>query len=96
MSNLVETPFKLTLEEVLCSAATTLCLLELKKIGSPVLSIAEMSNTPQYGFTATASLEQCGPRFVRITDIKGGTINWDTVPFCDCPDPICFQREVAE
>ncbi len=91
MSVLVETPFKLTLEETLCSAAATLCLLELAKIGTPILTIADMCFSPQYGFTASASLEQLGPRFVRITDIKGGTIDWNTVPFCDCPNPDSYE-----
>jgi len=96
MSSLVETPFKLTLEETLCSAAVTLCLLKLAKIGTPVLSVAEICFTPQYGFTASASSEQCGPRFVRITDIKGGFINWDTVPFCECADPSSYELEAGD
>jgi hypothetical protein len=96
MSGLVETPFKLTLEETLCSAAVTLCLLKLAKIETPVLSVAELCFTPQYGFTASASSEQCGPRFVRITDIKGGFINWDTVPFCECADPSNYELEAGD
>ncbi len=96
MSVLVETPFKLTLEEMLCSAAATLCLLELAKIGTPTLTIADMCFTPQYGFTASASLEQLGPRFVRITDIKGGAIDWNTVPFCDCPNPGSYELEAGD
>lgn len=96
MSDLVETPYKLTLEEMLCSAAATLYLLELRKIGSPFSSISEMCYIPQYGFTASASLERCGPRFVRITDIKGGTINWNMVPFCECPDPSGYELKSGD
>jgi type I restriction enzyme, S subunit len=96
MNGLVETPFKLTLEEMLYSAAATLCLFELRKIGSPLSSISEVCYTPQYGFTASASLEQCGPRFVRITDIKGGTINWNMVPFCECPDPSGYELKSGD
>src|ERR1700730_16120457 len=89
--SLVETPFKLTLKEILCSAAATLCLIKLTKIGVPEKSIAELCFTPQYGFTATASIEECGPRFVRISDIREGTINWNEVPFCDSPNSSGYE-----
>jgi type I restriction enzyme S subunit len=39
---------------------------------------------PEYGLTDTASAERVGPRFVRITDIQGGEVAWDSVPFCRC------------
>jgi Restriction endonuclease S subunits len=35
-----------------------------------------------YGYTASASKEKVGPKFLRITDITSGKINWDTVPYC--------------
>ncbi|NCP84235.1 MAG: hypothetical protein GW823_04920 [Bacteroidetes bacterium] len=37
----------------------------------------------QYGYTASA-LETGNHRFVRITDIKNGTVDWSSVPFCNC------------
>ena len=37
----------------------------------------------QYGYTASA-LESGKHKLVRITDINDGSVNWDTVPFCDC------------
>lgn len=36
----------------------------------------------QYGYTQSASLEEIGPKFLRITDIQNKPINWETVPFC--------------
>ncbi len=36
-----------------------------------------------YGYTAKASHEKVGPKFLRITDIQDGNVNWDTVPFCE-------------
>lgn len=86
MEGIVKTPFKLTNEEILFSAAATLCLMQLIKTGTPVDLVEEMCFPSQYGFTASAALEPCGPRFVRITDIKGGKIDWQSVPFCICPD----------
>lgn len=36
----------------------------------------------EYGFTETASLEEVGPKFLRITDITDANIDWNTVPCC--------------
>jgi len=38
---------------------------------------------PQYGFTASAVNQSVGPKFLRITDIQNGQVNWDTVPYCE-------------
>ena len=40
----------------------------------------------QYGYTESASQEQVGPKFLRITDIQDGVVNWDSVPFCKISD----------
>ncbi len=36
-----------------------------------------------YGYTASANAAPIGPKFLRITDIASGPINWDTVPYCE-------------
>ena len=35
-----------------------------------------------YGYTESATVEPIGPKFLRITDIQGGTIDWSEVPHC--------------
>jgi len=35
-----------------------------------------------YGYTASADFSIREPRFLRITDIKGGGVDWDAVPGC--------------
>ena len=40
----------------------------------------------QYGYTESASQEQVGPKFLRITDIQDGVVNWADVPFCKISD----------
>jgi len=35
-----------------------------------------------YGYTESASAEQVGPHFLRITDIQDNEVDWDTVPYC--------------
>lgn len=41
---------------------------------------------PDYGLTASATLESVGPKFLRITDVQDGVVNWSSVPFCFCDD----------
>ncbi len=36
----------------------------------------------KYGHTESASDRPVGPRFLRITDIQNGHVDWDNVPFC--------------
>ena len=46
-------------------------------------SLQEIYAQPAYGLTASADYTANGPKFLRITDIQNGTVNWDTVPRCD-------------
>jgi type I restriction enzyme S subunit len=39
-----------------------------------------------YGYTASATAEPVGPKFLRITDIVPDVINWSSVPFCSIPE----------
>lgn len=38
-----------------------------------------------YGYTESASFEQVGPKFLRITDIQNNRVDWSCVPFCKVP-----------
>ena len=44
-------------------------------------TLADACDAIDYGLTASASDNPDGPRFLRITDIVSGPINWDSVPF---------------
>jgi len=46
-------------------------------------TIRELASNIQYGFTQSASTEPVGPKFLRITDIQGGRVDWSSVPFCE-------------
>ena len=48
---------------------------EVKKLGD----ISDI----KYGYTDSASYEKIGPKFLRITDIQDGKVNWDNVPNCE-------------
>ncbi|MEX0825945.1 MAG: restriction endonuclease subunit S [Acidimicrobiia bacterium] len=52
--------------------------------GWAVASLGAITEKPQYGYTASASDDPVGPRFLRITDInKTAWIDWRAVPYCD-------------
>ena len=46
------------------------------------MRLGEISTKPQYGLSQAASPEPIGPKFVRITDITSGQIEWENVPYC--------------
>lgn len=45
--------------------------------------VGEIADSIQYGFTASAVHEKVGPKFLRITDIQNGNVDWNDVPYCD-------------
>ncbi len=45
--------------------------------------LADLCDSIDYGFTTSAKEEPVGPKFLRITDIVGGGIDWSSVPFCE-------------
>ena len=52
-----------------------------------VVTLGDRSFKPDYGYTASASKNPSGPKFLRITDIQEDHVNWDSVPYCDkCQD----------
>lgn len=44
--------------------------------------LGDLSIDVSYGYTESANDQPVGPKFLRITDIRDGTINWETVPYC--------------
>jgi type I restriction enzyme, S subunit len=79
--------FGQTKAEEMVRTASTILFNALSKLDYPLVPLSELTQTPQYGFTESACYEEVGPKFVRITDIQDGMINWDKVPYCRCDDP---------
>ncbi len=48
------------------------------------VAIGEVAEAVDYGVTASAAEQAIGPKFLRITDIQDGAVNWDCVPWCKC------------
>ena len=54
----------------------------LNKYKNPVKLVEQLVDT-RYGYTAS-SKEEGTHKFLRITDIKDGKVDWGSVPFCEC------------
>ncbi|WP_313306351.1 restriction endonuclease subunit S, partial [Stutzerimonas balearica] len=49
-------------------------------------SLADICCDVSYGYTESATSEAVGPKFLRITDIQGGMLDWNKVPYCPATD----------
>jgi type I restriction enzyme S subunit len=45
-------------------------------------TLADISSDVSYGYTESATTQPIGPKFLRITDIQGGVVDWNNVPHC--------------
>lgn len=45
-------------------------------------TLAELCEFIDYGYTASAEVDEVGPKFLRITDIVPDFIDWASVPYC--------------
>ena len=57
--------------------------------------LSDVCEDVSYGFTASATDEDTGNRFLRITDIQGGKVDWETVPFCEV-DPKSKEKHLLQ
>lgn len=48
-----------------------------------VHQLSDLATSIDYGVTASASDIDNGTKFLRITDIQDGAVDWQTVPFCE-------------
>ena len=48
------------------------------------MPLGDFAESVDYGVTASATEQPIGPKFLRITDIQNGAVNWESVPWCDC------------
>jgi type I restriction enzyme S subunit len=49
-------------------------------------TLADLCESVDYGYTASADRDEIGPRFLRITDIVPDSIDWASVPYCRIED----------
>jgi type I restriction enzyme S subunit len=49
-------------------------------------TLSSVCESVRYGYTASATPDECGPRFLRITDIVPESLDWESVPYCEIDD----------
>lgn len=49
---------------------------------------------PDYGYTDSASDDANGTKFLRITDIQDGYVDWPKVPYCACPPEVLNSKRL--
>jgi len=60
------------------------------------VDLNSISTKVDYGLTASATESDTGNRFLRITDIREGRINWEDVPYCQCSQEDEKKYELRE
>ena len=61
----------------------------------PLVRVKDVASSIQYGHTASAVHRANGPRFLRITDIQDGRVDWASVPSCDIPSDQIEKYQLA-
>jgi type I restriction enzyme S subunit len=49
-------------------------------------TLTDLCTEISYGYTESAKQEKVGPKFLRITDIASGRLDWANVPYCPITD----------
>ncbi|SRR5581483_1155467 len=60
------------------------------------VNLETISTKIDYGLTESATERDTGYKFLRITDIRQGKINWAEVPFCECSESDAKKYELQE
>jgi type I restriction enzyme S subunit len=58
-------------------------------------NLSTIARRIDYGYTASSDETANGPRFLRITDLQNGRVNWDSVPRCECDAPTTKKYELS-
>lgn len=61
----------------------------------PLVALDSIAQKVDYGLTASAIEKKDGPRFLRITDLQDDSVNWDSVPSCECSEKDLSDNSLA-
>jgi len=75
-----------SLEEKKTQVANTLIMKHIVEHFGDIRTLSVLLNSTQYGYTASAQ-ESGTHKFIRITDIQGGSVDWLNTPYCNCDKP---------
>ena len=73
-------------------------LLDLLRANSEGLKTVHLNEISiiSYGYTESAFREIIGPKFLRITDIQDGAVDWESVPYCRIDDATFAKQKLNE
>lgn len=54
------------------------------------------ADKPEYGYTESANNDPVGPKFLRITDIQDGYVDWNNVPYCVCDERTFAKKKLIK
>lgn len=72
-------------DEIKKQIRNTIILKYFFERSSEIVHLADLITGTQYGYNASA-LVQGRNKFLRISDITDGKVNWKTVPYCNCTE----------
>jgi type I restriction enzyme S subunit len=70
-------------DEIKKQIRNTIILRHLFEQSNKTVPLKSLIESTQYGYNASALLSGKN-KFLRISDITDGKVDWETVPFCDC------------
>ena len=59
-------------------------------------TLADVCEEINYGLTASGSDDSSGPKFLRITDIVSGQLDWNTVPHVQADEPTTMKYMLSD
>jgi type I restriction enzyme S subunit len=60
------------------------------------VKLSDICSSITYGYTASAKSDPDDAKFLRITDIQGGVVDWDDVPYCDISEKDIKKYKINE
>ncbi|EON77204.1 Type I restriction-modification system, specificity subunit S [Lunatimonas lonarensis] len=72
-------------DEIRRQIRNTVILSHFFERNDQTIPLGNLIEGTQYGYNASA-LQSGKNKFLRISDITDGKVDWETVPFCDCQD----------
>ena len=76
-------------EQIVQQIKNTIILKYFFEKNKNITKLSALIEGTQYGYNASA-LESGKNKFLRISDITDGKVDWDSVPFCDCSDELTY------
>ncbi|TPN83434.1 restriction endonuclease subunit S domain-containing protein [Aquimarina algicola] len=79
-------------EQIKAQIKNTIILKYFFDLNNSTIKLNKLIEGTQYGYNASA-LKSGTNKFLRISDITDGKVDWESVPYCDCSDEETYLLE---